>query len=1328
MQPEESIANRFIIEREVATGGMSRVYRAIDEQTGDPVALKIIGKADPQAMARFLREGTLLAGIKHPGIVRYIAHGRLSESEAYLAMEWLDGVTLNSYLKRPTLTQTTIHDQSTLESTAVALDDDAATRTIANGGEQLHSEQIIVRERSFPNVLSIEETFLVGRRLASAVSELHRRSIIHRDIKPSNLFLRGGRLSQVVLLDMGIARNRYAGETITAPGSILGTPHYMAPEQATSHAEVCLATDVWAIGCVLYVCLTGFRPFRGTDPVTVLSSVLASRPVPVVRLRPEVPDQLGELIMSMLRKSPRDRPHDANALSRALDELEYTSETSLSLNDSASIADSTTLRITAVESRVATVLLARAPYSEVYDEDALSGIASGHDAELQTLVDGTHLVTMSDTLPPADQAALGARVALAFHQRHPELTVALITGRMEGKTPRQSTISAAVERLRRTDASTIDLDELTASLLEARFHIARDDNELRLGPPRSRERTRNLLGKPSRWVGRRRELALLGATFDECVEDEVARAILVTGPAGMGKSRLGDEFVGRLRRDNELTLISGQGDAGAAGSPFVMIAPALRRLVDIDESESPDAQRDKLKGRIAGTVPSDQVDRVTTFMGELVGIPCDECDNTGLRRARRDPMFMGQLMQEAWLSWLDGECRKRPVLFFLDDLHWGDFSSVQYLDSALRTLVARPLMVVALARPEVKQLFPQLWTSAYALELPLQPLSRKAAKTLVRSTLGDDIADHVIDSLVAHADGNPFYLEELIAAVDDGRMGELPDTILGMVQTRLDALGAEAKRVLRAASIFGEIFWRDGVGLILGDNNEFELPQWLDNFVERGIIRPEPASRLPGQIQYRFRHALIRDSAYGMLTEEDRRVGHSLAGSWLIKAGERDSLILAEHLVRGENPQLAAIHFWRAGTSALEGNDLEAVIQCADRALRTGVRGEMFGQLRVLQSVASYWMGDYAACLGYGSEVASLVEPGSAPWYAALASAIVSCFRINEREQGNALIAEVTGATCAPGAEIDQLNCLARIATQLILEVNFAEADRVLARIDELAADTAQVDTRTVAQIATARAHRAEIASDWSGALGHFQRSVAAFEASGDRYNLFLDRSNYAHALAEIGCHKEAIELCQSNLADCQPRHAHVAARLVSNVVLGHAEGLGFGHLDRARKHIGEAVIEYHKADNVRMEGWALGRLTTVEHQLGSFEAEDRASARVVVLIGDWPLFKSWALALRARALLVGDRPDEALEFASRAVRATEQGCASWIEEFLAPLVLARALHATGDDRGARAVVDAAVIDIKRRANLFSEPEWRDRWMQQHDIQQILELAEQWAE
>ncbi|HSP77450.1 MAG TPA: serine/threonine-protein kinase, partial [Myxococcaceae bacterium] len=268
------IAGRFTLESVAGRGGMGFVYRAQDAHTGQPVALKLLHTfTAPEAFHRFNRESVLLTELSHPAIVSHVEHGVSEGGEPFLAMEWLEGMELSHRL---------------------AL-----------------------------QPLSLSESLALVHRIAEGLAQAHRRGIVHRDIKPSNLFLRGGRPEDVVLLDFGLARTVEPSlVAVTGSETVVGTPGYMAPEQASSQPDLLPSADIFSLGCVLYQCLTGKPPFAAPHFAAVLAKILFAEPAPLRTLRAELPFSLQRLVDRMLVKDPRKRLPDADSLLEALAALE----------------------------------------------------------------------------------------------------------------------------------------------------------------------------------------------------------------------------------------------------------------------------------------------------------------------------------------------------------------------------------------------------------------------------------------------------------------------------------------------------------------------------------------------------------------------------------------------------------------------------------------------------------------------------------------------------------------------------------------------------------------------------------------------------------------------------------------------------------------------------------------------------------------------------------------------------------------------------------------------------------------------------------------------
>jgi serine/threonine protein kinase len=251
---------RYDILRKLGQGGTARVFKAVDSTTSRPVAIKIIeGEAaeTPTWRERLLREAALLQSLRHPNVVEVRAGGECPDGSPYLVMEYLEGETLG---------------------------------------------QLLTRMPALP----IDAAMAVLSEVASGLAATHSIGVIHRDVKPDNIFLVGpkGSPSRAKIFDFSFARVQ-GGERFTTEGFILGTPQYMAPEQAVGDPTG-QRTDVYALGVVAYRMLTGALPFAGQDAV-LLAQHLFARPSPPHARRADIPQAVAAIVMSAMRKLPRNR-------------------------------------------------------------------------------------------------------------------------------------------------------------------------------------------------------------------------------------------------------------------------------------------------------------------------------------------------------------------------------------------------------------------------------------------------------------------------------------------------------------------------------------------------------------------------------------------------------------------------------------------------------------------------------------------------------------------------------------------------------------------------------------------------------------------------------------------------------------------------------------------------------------------------------------------------------------------------------------------------------------------------------------------------------------
>lgn len=1305
MEPGTVIADRFVVERLAGSGGMGSVYRTTDRTTGEPVALKIVHKKGASDIGRFLREGKALAELRHPAIVRYVAHGVTGGGHPYLAMEWLEGEDLTSRLEKRGLT--------------------------------------------------LDESLDLARRVAQALAVAHARGLVHRDVKPSNVFLPEGELPLAKVIDFGVVRLTGGRDrtALTLPGTMLGTPGFMAPEQVRGTSEVDARADVFSLGCLLYGCLTGREAFAANDPIAVLTRVLFEEPLPPSLVFEGIPPSVDSLVIRMLSKDPAARPADGAAVDDAIGALKLTS---------AGRRAAPNLRhkaLTGGEQRVVSIALAAPSTPMALDETTATPAPSDPTppdlkkkiealgARFEPLANGALVVISQGAGTAADHAVQAARCALAMREVMPGVPIAVATGRSDASsaTPVGEVIDRAVALLRGhegepsvpaatvSDVSLPDVfslsqsyplsglrrpikvDSVTAGLLDSRFEIVSlgmGDLELRREKD-TFESARLLLGKETPCVGRDREISMLLGVFEECVSEPVARAVLVTAQAGIGKSRLRHELTQRLKaRPGELQIWIGRGDPMSAGSPFGMLSHAIRAALRLRDDDPIEARRDKLRERVARRLPKTSAPRVTEFLGELIGVPFPEENSVPLRAARQDPVLHGDQMRRAWEDFVLAEATRRPTLLILEDLHWGDVPTVRMVDAALRHAAEAPFMVLGLARPLVHDLFPGLWAERGMQEVRLGELTKKASEKLVRAVLGEDAAPESVQRVVTQAAGNAFYLEELIRAIADGRRKSLPETVIAMVQARLAAIDPEGRRVLRAASVFGQTFWKGGVRALLGEEAKAaQVDEWLRHLEERELVVRRPASRFRGDDELSFRHGLVCEAAYAMLTNKDLRLGHKLAGQWLAHAGETDPVALAEHYERADERESASGLYLQAAEQALEGGDLTAALTRVERGLACGAEGETLGAFRLVEAEAHRWAAEFARSEQASHEALAVLAPGTSRRFAAIAEAVVASSKLGHNERMAEVASELGAALPATSADTTAFAiAAARASGELMFAGRYDRAQAILARLETLAEASGGNTAAFAGWLADGRSTGAMMAGDTVLCLGYMDEAARAFERAGDLRNACTERGYVGFAYLELGLYALAEAALLEALAVAERAGLHTVASTAR-----HNLGLALAHqgrLDEARQMEERALAEFRAQGDGRLEGGALNYLAQILALVGDLEAAEQMSlaamsschARPARLAG---AYGTHSIVLRQRGYLA-----DALAAATEGMRILEQLGAIEEGESRLRLAYVDALLASGKDAEAAVALHAARARVMAQADKISDPDVRRSFLE----------------
>ncbi len=415
---------------------------------------------------------------------------------------------------------------------------------------------------------------------------------------------------------------------------------------------------------------------------------------------------------------------------------------------------------------------------------------------------------------------------------------------------------------------------------------------------------------PVPMVGRERELGVLTGIWERVVNERRPHLVTVFGAAGIGKSRLALEF-SQYVASRDGRVIRGRSTPYGASSPYGAFAQHVKQVAQIFDSDAlPDAQ-DKLRSALVGLVGPAEAEEHAAHLAMLIGLGSE-----GGVADRETLFFSARRLVESLTS-------QGATLLLFEDIHWADGSLLDLLEMLASRVRDVPLLLLAMARPEMLSDRPG-WGGglpAYTA-FPLDRLSSDAAQELAERLLAQsDGRDGRAAAIAQTAEGNPLFIEELAASLSERSAAdadELPTSVLAIVAARLDALPPAERSVLVDASVVGRVFWR---GALARMSPREDLSRLLGSLEERDLVRREGVSRIQGDQQFAFKHALIHDVAYLRLPRAARRERHAAVASFL------------EEMTRGvgQSNEALAHHWSEAGEPARAADCLVAAADQAGR-------------------------------------------------------------------------------------------------------------------------------------------------------------------------------------------------------------------------------------------------------------------------------------------------------------------------------------------------------------------------------------------------------------
>jgi len=445
--------------------------------------------------------------------------------------------------------------------------------------------------------------------------------------------------------------------------------------------------------------------------------------------------------------------------------------------------------------------------------------------------------------------------------------------------------------------------------------------------------SRGIPGLQSPMIGRETELKRLKDAFYTAVEDNECQQVTIFGEAGIGKSRLLCEFQQWLdMQPHDMRLFQGRGREGTANSPYTLLKDVFSYLFEIKDSDHISIVSEKIEAGFGEYLGEDENGQMRAHLiGQLLGFDFSSSpylsgvlgDAQQLRE--RALNYLGEYFQEV--------TNRSPLVIFLEDVHWADDSSLDAINQIVQKNRNKPLLLVCLARPTLLERRPY-WGEGQSCHtrFTLQSLSKRESRELVEELLKvvAELPLILRELVVSGAEGNPYFIEELIKSlIDSGIIFreetewrvdatnlssiQLPSTLTAVLQTRLSNLPVDEYDTLQRAAVVGNVFW-DGALQFIEDSvpdkaltTDRDLSVILESLHQRQLIFLRETSAFVRSREFTFCHNILRDVTYQGVLKRKRQRNHLLTAEWLIvHSGERAD----------ENPSLIADHFEKAGEGA----------------------------------------------------------------------------------------------------------------------------------------------------------------------------------------------------------------------------------------------------------------------------------------------------------------------------------------------------------------------------------------------------------------------------
>jgi class 3 adenylate cyclase/tetratricopeptide (TPR) repeat protein len=760
-------------------------------------------------------------------------------------------------------------------------------------------------------------------------------------------------------------------------------------------------------------------------------------------------------------------------------------------------------------------------------------------------------------------------------------------------------------------------------------------------------------------VGRTRELSLLVSTLARVREERSPELVTLIGVPGIGKSRLVYELAHAVETDREpIWWRQGRSLPYGDGGAFWALAEIVKAQAGILESDRAEQVEGRLHQAIA-QVADDPAERqwLERHLRPLVGLPHDEPP---------DP----QETFAAWRRFLEALAEQRTLVLVLEDLHWGDEAFLDFVDRLIARTSRVPLMVLATARPELLTLRPD-WGGGKpnALAVSLSPLSDEETARLLSALLERPMHEaEAWDQLLGRVGGNPLWAEQYARIVlEGGDVQELPQSVQGIIAARLDALSEEEKALLQDAAVIGNVFWLGALEAI-GGVSRWQAEELLYRLERSELVQRDHRSSVAGETEYRFRHVLTRDVAYGTIPRATRSAKHQRAAAWIASLGRPH-----DHA-----PMLAHHHVHALELAEAAGLDTRELVEPAWRALRAA--GDRASALSSPQAAERFYEEALQLCPADDPERSQLLfrhAASTATWGGGSPERLI--------EARDALLAAGDATTAA---EAEML-----LADTYRMEGRGELAGEAVERALPLLGDARP--SRSTASVLRGLANRMALTGSIDRALAIGAEALAMADLLG------WDVGR-ADALVEIGSSRvmngdrggledltRSVEIATEEGAIATLSRAHNNLS-VAHQILGEIEPAYRARLEAAR------IAERLGSPSSSL--WFRGVMTDFAYRRGEWEEADRLAEGLMAEVEGGPThYILWqVLAIRAAMRLARGDADGAVRYAEDAL-ATARAAAEWQALYFTLAQGAYVSTAVSDGGRASALIDELLESLRAR-------------------------------